>query len=85
MCLNRLLRSAGKDLAEVLLKHQLKQGIPLLRPMLNRRDQRSGKGPAWAPKVPPPTPPLPWDAFDEADVNFRANGVEKMHSIEATV
>lgn len=51
-------RRAGKDLAELVVKSRLQEGLPMLQRVFNRRSKGSPESPA----VPPAADPLPWAA-----------------------
>lgn len=61
---------AAKDLAELVLKSNIQEGMPFLkRVMRNPSQKRRIKQKA---DIPPPSLPFPWEAFSEAEIESGA-------------
>ena len=53
-------RRAGKQLAEMALKHHMSQGLPFMKGMFEKRDKQQ-KAAAPSADIPPAARPFPWE------------------------
>ena len=68
---------AGKDLTEIILKSNMQEGLPFLSKIMRNPSEKRRK--KQAADIPPPSLPLPWQAFPAANA---ANAVSSAKSVQ---